>query len=276
MVYNPAEFWSELVTGRAGLPSVGHPALGAYNRVAYRFRLAALRRAITASVPLWPNVRIFEGGFGVGFYLEYYAHEGVRHVTGVDLSGAAAESLQARFHDFRLMQGDLTQPLPFAERSFDLVTAIDVLYHIVDDQCWHQALAQLADLVAPGGVLVLTDKFPCERAAQTFPHVRRRSLTDYRRVLEGRGLGVHGISPVFVLMDDPITCGEKRWLGRLSLAQWRVVQKTIRVLGRWPRLRDIVAISLAGLQFPSEWLLVRLIRRSPNLEVLVARRPGHP
>ena len=139
---------------------MGHPTLGAYNRLAYRLRLAAFRRAISESVPQWPNVRIFEGGFGVGFYLEYYAHEGVRHVTGADLSAAAVASVQERFPDFRLIQGDLGQTLPFAERSFDLVTAIDVLYHIVDDRQWDHALAQLSNLVAPGGTLVVTESFP--------------------------------------------------------------------------------------------------------------------
>ncbi|MDA8117488.1 MAG: class I SAM-dependent methyltransferase [Actinomycetota bacterium] len=272
MAYIPLEFWSELVRSGSDLSAVGHPALGAYNRIAYHFRLEAFRRAIGASVPHWPNVRIFEGGFGVGFYLQYYAHEGVRSVAGIDLSVAAVAMVQGRFQEFRLVQGDLSEQLAFPEDGFDLVTATDVLYHIVDDRRWHQALAQLCDLVAPGGALLLTDKFPREGIRQAFPHVRRRSLSEYKCVFEERGLKLEYIRPVFVLMDDPITCGAMRWLGYLSLAQWTVVQKVIRMLWHWPWLRDVVAVFLAGLQFPFEWALVRLLDRTPNLEILVARK----
>lgn len=94
----------------------------------------------------------------------------------------------------------------------------------------------------------------------------------YTEALLDRGLLVQRVFPVFVFMDDPITCGEPRWLGHLSFAQWRVVQKMIRLLGPWPRLRDLLALGLAVIQYPAEKAALAVLKRSPNTEMLVARK----
>ena len=88
--------------------------------------------------------RIFEGGYGECFYLDFWRASGAREVVGVDLSEQAWVNAQKRFPDYDLHHGDLTDPETFRGRgSFDLVTAIDVLYHITDDTKWRAALREM-------------------------------------------------------------------------------------------------------------------------------------
>jgi SAM-dependent methyltransferase len=271
MLYDPYAYWNKLIAGDMDLSLVGHPGLGMYNHVAYRFRLAAFKRALAGLLPHWPDVRLFEAGFGIGFYLRYYAQIGVTQVTGIDLSAAAVTYAQKLFPKYKLFQHDLSEPLALPSGSFDLVTAIDVLYHIIDDHRWYLALSNACSLLKPGGVLILTDKFPANGAWKQF-HVRRRSLDTYNAHLQGHGMVVERILPVFVFMDEPILKRSPEWLGPLLFTQWRILNKMIRLLGAWPKLRDLFALNIAGIQYPFEKAALAIFRRSPNLEMLVARK----
>ena len=267
--YDPAEYWNERVGTNATLLDVGHYQLGAYNRIAYRFRRRALLGILRLFPPPVPAMTVFEAGFGVGFYLGIWKRLGFDNVTGADLSKAAVDKGRLAFPTFRLLHHDIVNPIPVCG-DFDLVTAIDVLYHIVDDAKWEAALANLAALVKPGGHLVLTDKFPAQQPYQTFSHVRRRPLSWYADRLHLHGLLIRHIAPVFVLMDDPLPFGDPRWLASVSYFQWRALTKLIRIFGFEPRIRDAVALAVASLQYPVESLALQALRRSPNLEMVLA------
>ena len=271
ILYDPYPYWNQLIAGDMNLSLVGHPGLGIYNHVAYRFRLAAFNKALSGLLSNWPDVRVFEVGFGVGFYLRYFAQVGVNQVTGIDLSAPAVIHAQKLFPNYKLFQHDLTEPIPLPSQIYDLVTAIDVLYHIVDDHRWNLALGNACSLLKPGGVLVLTDKFTANGTLNQF-HVKRRSLETYKSVLKRYGMLVERILPVFVFLDDAILKRDPKWLGFISYMQWRILSKMIRLLGRWPNLRDLFALSVAGIQYPFEKLTVSLLKRSPNLEMVVARK----
>ena len=46
------------------------------------------------------------------------------------------------------------------ERTFDVINVVGVLYHIVDDEAWRRAVANLGGHLAPGGALVVGEQFP--------------------------------------------------------------------------------------------------------------------
>ena len=270
-VFQPREYWSALVTGDGSLANVGHRALGDYNRHAYPLRLEALSRAVAGLAPA--GCRVFDGGFGEGVYLNYWRQRGAGRVSGLDFSPRAVASASARHPGFMLRQGDLASAADLAGFGrYDVVTAVDVLYHIVDDRAWASAIGNLLSLVEGGGIFVASDKFPAEGTWQPLAHVRRRSFELYRSLLASHGFEVIRRVPVFVLMDDPITCGSHPWLGRVSRLQWRVLTKLVRVAAVSPGLHRAVASIVAHLQLPVERLLLGVLKQTPNLEIIVARR----
>jgi len=67
-----------------------------------------------------------------------------------DMSAAAVTKLKAHGAD---AQTALISALPFADASFDLVCALDIIEHVADDE---GALSELTRVAAPGAVLLLS------------------------------------------------------------------------------------------------------------------------
>jgi SAM-dependent methyltransferase len=94
------------------------------------------------------NPRVLDIGSGAGhwidFYLEVFA---AAHVVGVDLVPACVEALKAKYSsDSRvaILEGDVSTREFSSRQEFDLVNAIGVMFHIVDDEAWRQALANIS------------------------------------------------------------------------------------------------------------------------------------
>lgn len=272
--YDPTEYWNRLLAMGTDVRSVGHPQLGLYNRIAYTHRLRALVQALGRRFPdgIPKGTRVFEAGFGVGFYLSFWKSLGLSNVSGVDISEEAVRRAMIAFPDYSLARTDLSEPAALKQEPFDLVTAIDVLYHIVDDSRWETALANLCSSLKKGGTLILTDKFPDHGAVDTAPHVRRRSRSQYETALARHGIVPVEVSPVFALMDDPIFRPSAPLLSLFAIVQWRVVSRAIRLLGFSAVLRDAMAVALGALQYPAELTLLKVCATTPNLEILVAEK----
>lgn len=270
-MFDAREYWRQRIAGDGALSNVGQAELGDYNRYTYPLRLDAFERALEGLVPDHP--RVFDGGFGEGVYLRYWAERGASIVAGLDFSPRAVKSGRRAHPTFDLHTGDLAKPEDLRDFGrYDVVTAIDVLYHVVDDDAWRSAVGNLLHLTSPSGVFLFTDKLPREGAYQPMAHVRRRSLAMWEEALAEHGFQVIKRVPVFMLMDDPITCGNRPWLGRMARLQWRLATKLIRMTARWPRVQNRVAGLVARLQLPFERAMVQRMDAVPNLEILVCRR----
>ncbi len=105
----------------------------------------------------------------------------------VELSEPAVEHLRRR--DAAVTRASITA-LPFADAAFDLVSALDVVEHVDDDDA---ALAELTRVVVPGGVVLLS--IPLHAAQWTrfdelVGHRRRYDPAALFAKLEQRGLRV--------------------------------------------------------------------------------------
>ena len=277
--YQPSDYWGQLHRLEAGkLSAVGYSALGeGFNRVAYRRRLRAAERVLRETVRPFPPARVLEAGVGVGAYSRLWRQLGVKEWVGVDISSEAVSSLRLRFpahqfHAIDLSSKDETswQPVRSGE-PYDVVTAIDVLYHLTDDASCTTALENLARLVRPGGVLVISDVF-VEAIHQRAPHVRRRPLSFFAEALGRLGLSLAQREPVFAILGDPVPHAGFHPMERLMSGTWRVLQKALRVLPR--AIRGPFGAAAALVLTPFDALLCRAgITAGVNLELAAFRRP---
>jgi SAM-dependent methyltransferase len=74
----------------------------------------------------------------------------IRGTQFVDISPAALDKLRSRGADVVL--GEITS-LPFADATFDLVCALDIIEHVEDDE---RALYELARVAKPGAALLIS------------------------------------------------------------------------------------------------------------------------
>ncbi|MBX6312574.1 MAG: methyltransferase domain-containing protein [Isosphaeraceae bacterium] len=133
------------------------------------------------------GLRVLDVGCGTGWVLSRFRQRGeVAWAIGVDPSPVALARAR-RYGEGGLARGD-ARSLPFADRSFDMVTCFDVLQHL-DAGGDRQALRELRRVLRPGGLALIRAngrgwaRGHGERAA---PY-RLRDLT---RMLEDSGLAV--------------------------------------------------------------------------------------
>ncbi len=77
---------------------------------------------------------------------------------------------------------------------YDVVYAIDVMFHILDDGEWAAAVENLASLVRYGGTLIITDENSPHRTPRG-RDVVHRTRGEYTALLTPRGLTYRGFRP---------------------------------------------------------------------------------
>lgn len=115
----------------------------------FRWRFALIREVIGRIDGIPKRPRMLDAGCGTGQMLKMLQRQG--SAVGLDLSREAimfAASRDAR----NLVLGSVTSP-PFAEGTFDIALALDVIEHVDDDR---GILQGLRSLVRPGGALIVT------------------------------------------------------------------------------------------------------------------------
>lgn len=216
-------------------------------------------------------------GLGSAFYVALYRELGISGVHGVDISPTAVERARSELPAYDFAVCDISAGLPAdidPETGFDWVSAMDMLYHLVEEELFFEGLRHCGRAVRPGGCLIISDNFPV-RTTPTTAHQAFHSLEDYKRVLTPLGLQLVEVSPVFFASNGQVGCDAATY--RLMWLYW---QGFSRVLGKsvhtWraagEALGEISGCLLTNLdvvlQHQHRW-------RGYSLKTAVFRRPGH-
>ncbi len=128
-----------------------------YNSVENSIILSLAGRA----VPDAP--RVLDVGSGAGHWIDFYREVlGASAVTSVDISPTDVRNLRTRYKSVKgvkVVEADVSQDSFELGADFDIVNAIGVLFHIVDDARWEQALRNLRHHLADDGLLVVGGQF---------------------------------------------------------------------------------------------------------------------
>ena len=92
--------------------------------------------------------RLLDIGCGTGFVIELLA-DTFDEIDGIDPTRAMLDQVDVSAGNITLHEGT-AEALPFADGSFDLVTAYSVFHHLADHR---PALAEAARVLRPGGML---------------------------------------------------------------------------------------------------------------------------
>lgn len=180
--------------GLAAVCSYGMPEF--YNRMIQWTQ----RRALLPWLTVAAGTRVLDIGCGVGRWTRWLAARGAE-VTGVDLSPTMIAEARRRAH-----QAGLTARCRFivqdlveldAGGPYDLVLAVTVLQHVLDEQRLRAGIARMTRHLAPGGHMLLLEAAP-ERVNTRCdsPIFRARERARYRQLFEDSGLALRGVAGV--------------------------------------------------------------------------------
>jgi 2-polyprenyl-3-methyl-5-hydroxy-6-metoxy-1,4-benzoquinol methylase len=272
--YHNRDYWTRRHSGnRDSLAAVGYCGLGhGFNSFAYGLRKRAVMRILQRNPDL-ARPSILEAAVGLGSYGPVWSRLGAIRWLGIDICEEAVERCRYLYRDADFAVEDLARPQWSSELihddEFDLVTAIDILYHLVDEESFETALRKLASSVKRGGWLLVSDVFVADDR-QIASHVKRRSLATYERVLADR-LTLFDREPVFSILGDPVPGSPARLTDHLLLSAWRLLAKTIVVTPQ--EARDAVGAAIVMMAWPLDALLRRLgFSSGVNLELALFRR----
>lgn len=106
---------------------------------------------------------VLDIGSGAGHWVDFWLTTfNASSVYGVDLSSTCVEALRSKYahsENVIIVEGDVSRNGFSLDRKFDVISAIGVIFHIVEDDLWHKALVNLRDMLSDDGVLVVGGNF---------------------------------------------------------------------------------------------------------------------
>lgn len=245
--YRPIDYWAsahDLVDLRA----VGHPMLPlTFNRHLYANAADGVLRALAKSGVDIRNRTVLDVGSGTGFWVDLWRRQGAARVAGADLVPAAVERLAERFRDVSFVAADVSEHPPYPGETFDVVSIMSVLHHIVDEMRFRTALGNLASQLASGGRLIVLD--PLVRRGRWMPsaaesaHNVVRTTSEWESAAASAGLRIEAVVPTSAFLSDPVDAGSRAVFEAHRL-WWRSITAALR--GR-ERLAGVVLPPLAAL-----------------------------
>lgn len=265
-VFDPRAYWDRRLSQDWTLHGVG--LLGAthkWNEALYRVRGRVFQRVVAALDIDLAKARVLEVGPGTGFYLRLWRQQGVRDLSGLDIAASAVAQLSTKFPKVKLSCGDVSEDVSALRAAhpggFDVISAFDVLFHVMDDEKYEQAFKNVESLLAPGGWFVFSEKLLHHRTQRRVNYVNRSIEQTTAAVLDAGLVPVRRL-PMFYFMSYP---SDAAW-------QWqrRLHQGVVLPFARSQRWGALAGKLLGGIDLA----LTAIVTESPTTEIMICRKPG--
>ena len=252
-------YWNHRLSAVPGLKGVGYQRLGrAYNEWMYRVRSDVFRRLLDDWQLGGRALEVLDIGSGTGHYIREWLRSGASRVEGSDFSDVAVRRLRAEFPEISIHRLDIGAPqLPAAVGRYDVVSAFDIVFHIISDDAYERAIRNCYACCRPGGYFVFSELFLRRRAQAR--HMVSRTSAEIHKALRSAGFIVLDRVPMFVLMNYPADAGV------LAKFLWSAIMGPAMVS---ERLGAVLGRTLAAL----ERRLVRRFAESSTTEIMLCRR----
>ncbi len=200
-VYDTQDYWEKRLSSRIDLRGTGHRAFDLkYNQWFYRAQADSLDLLLNRNRITPRDLSVVDIGSGNGFFVDFLLKRDAAKIVGLDITQASIDYLSAHFPECEFLKADISDENFRLTRKFDLLTAISILFHIVDDSKFEQALQNIGNLVKPGGYAILSDTFS-PPLVNLVSHVRFRSRAVYHKYLAKAGFIVLDTLPMFYLLN---------------------------------------------------------------------------
>lgn len=265
--YDPYRYWYELLSKDFSLSGVGFLGLGkAYNKWLYRARQRAFDRVVK-KLPMYLGAKgVLDIGCGTGFYVNLWAERGVERLVGLDITEISVEKLSQEYPRYEFYVSDISEKeQPYKGDSFDVVTAFDVLFHIVDDEKFERSIQNISKFTKTGGYILISDNFPKVYQEAVYCQ-KNRTLEYYRQVFMKHGIDILHIKPIFFIMNAPVDLQGKRRIYKFIFKMtWRIIRRAVRSNESFGNLVGMFTYYL-------DYFIILFCKNSPTTKLLIAKK----
>jgi SAM-dependent methyltransferase len=261
--FNAKDYWENRLRKCPGLHGVGYLGMGTgYNQWLYKVRRTVFVRKVKSLNLRLATMNILDIGSGTGFYIDRWEELGAKSITGLDLTSVAVERLRKRYPAHRICQLDIGEDLNEIKLgAFDIVSAFDVLFHVVDDEKYKKALENIYAALRPGGFFVFSEFFLHSESLKIAIHVMARSREKIEGLLSDIGFIICDRAPMFVVMNYPIDSRSK------------LLQRLWKIMARVVSIHNCFGFTIGAVLYPIEQLCAFLRKETPTTKMMVCRKP---
>ncbi len=259
-----SDYWENRLEENFGLHGTGYIGLGKkYNNFLYRVRKYVFLHKMKSMNNNFSNLDVLDIGCGTGFYIELWNKLNTRTISGIDITNVAVNNLKNKYPDKTFYRVDISNKHDIENldiKKYDIISAFDMLFHIVDDKKYDMAIKNIYSLLKPNGIFIFSDNFihgPTERSTYQVS----RSITHIEKTLTENGFKILQRCPMFVLMNTPIDTTRT-----ISKKMWKVLSLALQKYG------DGAGLVIGGILYPLEIILVSLLKETASTEIMICKR----
>lgn len=261
--FNPNSYWENRLSKISGLEGVGFKKLGkSFNKWAYKVRKQVFVREVNKLKISFPTLKILDIGSGTGFYIQIWKEIGGLDITGVDITETSVENLKKVFPQQLFFQSDIGDN-KFNEKKqyskYDIISAMDVLFHIVDDKRFEQAIKNVSSLLEKDGYFIYSDNFLRKETIRGESQVSRSEKYLYN-VFSQNDLELVTIRPFMFFTNSPIDSSNP-----LLKLYWYLLENGLYII---PYMGKFIGPSL----YPLEMSMVNKSKSGPTTKIAIFKK----
>lgn len=159
-------------------------------------RIRAINKALSWSkIVIDKNTKVLDIGCGTGDLLLEFAKRGA-NLTGIDISNEVILKTKEIFLKEKINNAILfamkVEEMKFAPNTFDLVTCITVLQHIVNERLFPITIKKIVDVVKDEGYILILEISPYKKNSlnsNALHYITIRSREEYINAFKAAGCG---------------------------------------------------------------------------------------
>ncbi len=262
-VFDPDNYWEDRLHNIKGLEGVGFKKLGpSFNKWAYKVRKHVFSKQVSKLNVKFNDCNVLDIGSGTGFYIQSWSEFNVKKITGIDITQTSVENLKTIFpkHHFFLSDiGDVNFNDNNQYEVYDLISSMDVLFHIVDDNRFEQSIKNISSIIKPGGYFVYSDFYLHQDTIRGESQVSR-SKEYLMDTFIKNGFELEIYKPFMYFVNKPVDTKNP-----FIKAYWFLLENGLYVL-------PFMGYLMGPLIYPFEIIAVDNCKESPTTEFTVFRK----
>jgi len=261
-MFEPQKYWEDRLFSNFSLFGVGDITLGKYNTYLYKIRKFAFSRIVSKLKLEYRDLSVADIGPGTGFYINLWCEKGIRKISGYDITHFSVEKLKKLYtgSNFYFEQMDISEIGSVLKDKPDIISAFDVLYHIVDNERYIRAFSNLNKSLKTGGYLIFSENLIKSTKGFKTKHQVCRSSDFILETLYKAGFEIEFIRPMFYFMNTSFNAKK--------LIQKYAFPLISRLIYKFKFLSGFIGFII----YPIELIYISIKRESYSTEIIVCKK----